>query len=151
MRLPGILLPLFAASLLLALGACERTPHYTYQPQDFVGHWELTTESLASLQKRIGRLPKECSFDLKPDGSVTAVDLPVYGGSPQKSYYLSGRGSWKYNPPSKISAGTIDILVENSGGGFLVNDEAPIPVIEDAIPDPDSSERWVWKKSPSPR
>lgn len=146
---PRILI-IFIGALLLALGACKQQPHREYRADELVGRWELQDESRKSLESRMGRMPKNSHLTINSDGSASVQEMPVQDVGPGdgRFRFKSGSGKWRYPWPR---SGDLQFTLDDGLYTLAVETEGQSPVLIRSVYEPDSGERWVWKKAPSPR
>lgn len=134
------------AAFALALTACDSKPPRQFTMDELAGKWQLQPESFPSLQNRMGQVPKNSQLVLSADGRFTSTDMPLEEFPPIRQYkFRSGRGTWRLIPQiiRHIEVIYDDKDVETLSVEADTNDS---PFLVHAIGDPESSERWVWKK-----
>lgn len=144
------ILNIFLGALLLALGGCKQQPHREYSADELVGRWELQVESFKSVESRLGRMPKNSHLNINSDGSASVQEMPIegIGEGADRFRFKSGSGTWSYPSPRR---GDLQFTLDDGLYTFAVETEGQSAVLVDFVYEPDSGERWVWKKAPSPR
>lgn len=137
-----------SAALALTLAACDGKARREFKVEELAGKWQLQPESLPSLQSRMGRAPGDSHLILSTDGSFTASEMPLEAIAPDIPFRLrSGKGTWRFEAHSPRNLYVIfpdkdneTLSIEFARDGSLV--------LVHAVWEPESSERWVWKRAP---
>jgi len=109
----------------------------------FVGTWTLDASSLPSVEKRMGRKPAAPKLVLEADGTATAVELPFEDGASRQPPFslITGKGHWKLVQQQDW---VVTLAFDGMRSETLDTDDAALTY---AVGDPDSNERWIWRKS----
>lgn len=134
-------LTLLAAGLVVS--ACERAENPVVMRENLIGFWTLQPESYPSVRAHMKIDPKTASLDFRPDGTLIAVNMPYE--IVDKYVVVSSTGQWEF--PTGLPGQAH--LTLGHGGYSLVfeRDDVGAPRLYLALGDPDSLERWVWRKT----
>lgn len=116
----------------------------------FVGRWQLEASSLPSVLARTGRKPADSHLILEADGRFTAVSFPVEDHFTKPNYRLeSGEGRWELSQ-NQYHVWSLDLVFPGGKCRSLDirNDNGGLVTLGHAVYEPESSERWTWRKAP---
>ena len=114
--------------------------------QSFVGSWELVESSFESVKTRTGN--KKCNplFTLLPNGRFVAEDIPIEDNFESPRWRLqSGEGQWEV---AEQQSWVLKLMFD---GGFgvpwgMYTGSGDRFLFAYSIGDPDSNERWIFRK-----
>ena len=134
---------------LLALTACGRAKIPTPDEAGFVGPWTLAQESYPSVERRAGRKPGGPSLKLEADGTARFVEMPVEDPFTRPEYRLeSGSGTWRLSLQQRWML-TVTIPDRKFSVSYHIVMEGAAPAaLYHPVHEPDSQERWTWRKAP---
>lgn len=117
----------------------------------FVGRWKLEATSFPSIEHRMGKKPADSYLDIAQDGRLAAVNMPIENPFLKPEFQmLSGLGAWKVELNQDW---VLTVIIMRGGGrdGYSLDieweGENPAALVY-SVNDPDSNERWVWRKVP---
>lgn len=140
----GVSVVAFAALFYLPLPAAKPSE------AGFVGRWQLEASSLPSVLARTGQKPADSQLILGADGRFTAASFPVEDPFTKPNYRLvSGEGRWELSQ-NQYQVWRLDLVFPGGKSWTLsIRSENGDPVtLWYAVYEPESSERWTWKKAP---
>lgn len=117
--------------------------------QSFHGRWMLDAASVPSAKKRTGKTPADALLAFHPDGRVSVKDMPYQEGSTRLPEFalLTGEGRWELQLQQDwVMAVYLD---ERRSVIFFIDMKDGRPAgMSYGVSDPDSSERWIWRRAP---
>lgn len=117
--------------------------------QSFVGRWILDPESIPSVRRHAGRPPSGSELVFGSNGSLIVADMPYETNSAllPDAELVSSTGTWRLELHQDWVM--TFALGDRRGGTLFIELKDGMPaMLTHGVLDPDSSERWVWRKAP---
>lgn len=126
-----------------------------YKPMDrpdepsFYGRWILDAASIPSAKKRTGKTPADAQLVFSPDGRIAVKDMPYQEGSSRLPEFalVTGQGRWELELQQDW---VISVFLDERRSVVLFIDskDGRPDMLTYGVGDPDSSERWIWRRAP---